>query len=69
MKTLLLEVREEDENLFVELAKRLKVKFDYIPNLTSTQEDAGLVNAMKEGRNEGRMSTKEQDAFLNELGL
>ena len=69
MKTLLLEVGDEDENLFVELAKRLNVKFDYIPNLSSKQEDEGLLNAMKKGMNEGRMSMKEQDAFLSELGL
>lgn len=68
METLILEVSETEKILFLELATRLKTKYELVKNFNQLEEDRGLYNAILFGKKEGRMSENEQTAFLEKIG-
>jgi hypothetical protein len=69
METLILEVSETEKALFLELANRLKTKYELVRNFSNEEEDLGLYNAILNGKKEGRMSDAEQTVFLEKVGL
>jgi hypothetical protein len=69
METLILEVSETEKTLFLELANRLKTKYELVRNFSNEEEDLSLYNAILNGKKEGRMSDAEQTAFLEKVGL
>jgi hypothetical protein len=65
MTTIVLEIKDKDKSLFMDLAKRLEAKIDIV---TDELEDLGLSNAMLEGQKTGRMTDQESTLFLESLG-
>jgi hypothetical protein len=69
MEILILEVSESEKTLFLELATRLKTKYELVKNLSQNEEDKSLFEAIRIVKEEGRMSESEQAKFLEKLGL
>jgi hypothetical protein len=65
MTTIVLEIKDKDKSLFMDLAKRLEAKIDIV---TDELEDLGLSNTMLEGQKTGRMTDQESTLFLESLG-
>ena len=69
METLILEVNESDKNVFIELAKKLKTKYEVINQLNQVEEEEAIYLSIKEGQKEGIMNETEKASFLRKIGL
>ena len=69
METLILEVNESDKNVFIELAKKLKTKYEVINQLNQVEEEEAIYLSIKEGQKEGIMNETEKASFLGKIGL
>lgn len=65
---LVIDVDRQYKKLFMEVAKAAKAKVQIDEQYqTQAEEDKALVKLIEEGKKEGRMSSDEQDDFLNWL--
>lgn len=65
---LVIDVDRQYKKLFMEVAKVAKAKVQIDEKYqTQTEEDKALLKLVEEGKKEGRMSSGEQNDFLNWL--
>ena len=65
MKTYVLKIDESQQEVIDALVKALKIEAEIF---TDTDEDVALSIAIEEGKKYGRLSEKESQSFLNNLG-
>jgi hypothetical protein len=65
MKTYMLTLNEEQENLIKELAKALKIELEEI---SEEAEERALLMAMEEGKKYGRLTDEQSKSFIEGLG-
>ncbi len=65
MKTYVLKIDESQQEVIDALVKALKIETEIF---TEADEDAALSIAMEDGKKYGRLSEKESQSFLDNLG-
>jgi hypothetical protein len=68
MEKLILEVNESQKLAFIQMAKLLNIPYQTESFSSEKKEDLALLQAMEEGKKEGRATDQELTAFLDQLG-